>query len=116
MDPVPPDPHFPSTLLALLARLTWIATSTTPSGEPIGIFFDGSSRHALLAVGDGPGRVAWAVGEPPKGFAPHLCDRHTAEILQHGALDADGAILWQGARYRVRAEWDGSAMLARAGE
>lgn len=107
----PPDPGIPALLLAVAAKLGWRATTRGPSAE-LGTFADGSTL--LLAAGDGPGTVQWALGAAAPGCAPCLLSEATHTVLHGGTLNASGAVDYQGRAYRVRLWWDGANLTAEA--
>ena len=63
------------------------------------------------------GSTAWALSAtstPPRGFAPHVMTEQTFAVLARGQLEADGALSYQGQRYRVGLHFDGVNLRAEA--
>jgi hypothetical protein len=117
--PDPPDPLLPAALLALVARLGFLAFSTAPDGTAIGTFQgDNGAPLFLVAVGGGTcGTVTWALlpSPIPRGYAGHLVTRATYDVMHAGALAPDGCcVVYQGAAYRVRSLWNDPGHEARA--
>jgi hypothetical protein len=104
--PTPPDPLVLDLLLTVAAKLGWRFTMRAPDGVELGELFtpEGAPRPLLMVAGPARGSVAWAIVElAPRDLSPHLMTRATADILCGGALRDDGAVLYQGKAYRLRA-------------
>lgn len=120
--PDPPDPHFPSELFAIVARLGFLTFTHTPDGTPVGTFQDANGAVLMLvAVSNGAiGGTSWALLPSPLprgyGYAGHLVTRASYDVMHGGAPAADGcgAIVYQGATYRVRSLFNEPGHEARA--
>jgi hypothetical protein len=110
---VPPDPRIPDILLAVAARLGFRVLSRDVAGRELGMLSDSSGDHALvIGAGSVPGECAWALldgGSIPK--MAYLLSRETYDALRQGAPAEDGSLVYEGARYHIRANFDGIAEL-----
>ena len=110
---VPPDPHIPDILLMVAARLGFRVLSRDVAGRELGMLSDSSGDHALvIGAGRMPGECAWTLldgGSVPK--MAYLLSRETYDALRQGALAEDGSLVHGGARYSIRANFDGIAEL-----
>ena len=112
MSPTPPDPGIPALLLAAAARLGW-----RPTRGDLGALFapDGAEHHLVMVRGDAPGTVTWALlAELPPTFGAVLLNESTSRVLRGGRPLDSGAVLFDGAAYRIELRADGAAWTALA--
>jgi len=111
--PLPPLPGIPALLLAAAAKLGWRPTLT----RELGALFDaaGAEHYLVMVRGDGPGSVAWALlPDLPAGFGAVLLSEGTAKVLRGGTLLTTGAILFDGAAFRLELAANGAIWTALA--
>lgn len=101
--PTPPDPLFPTLLLAVAARLGWRTVRRDSSGLDLGELVDGDRPKQLIVVaGPAPHTAEWAlVDEVPGGFAAYLMPRATFDALRAGTTG------------RLRALWTSGTHIAQ---
>jgi hypothetical protein len=112
----PPLPGIPAILLAAAAKLGFQILSRDPAGRELGAFSDSSGACPfVIGAGVAPGECVWALlatGPMPK--MAYLLTRTTYDALHGGSLDENGALVYQGACYRLRATFDGVVELIPA--
>jgi hypothetical protein len=108
----PPDPLIPDLLLAAAAKLGFRVLTRDAAGNPLGVLSGPDGDRALvLAAGDGPGRCRWALLDGAMPKMAYTLSQDTYNALREGKLSLDGALVYQGVQYRLRASFDGIAEL-----
>jgi hypothetical protein len=112
----PPLPGIPAVLLAVAAKLGFQVLSRDLAGREIGAFSDSSgTRPFVIGAGAVPGGCVWALldtGPMPK--MAYLLTRTTYDALHGGSLAENGALVYQGVCYWIRANFDGVVELTPA--